>query len=172
MSNKVLYMTGCCAQNKTDGPHDDHTEVRTKTLSLGGQLFIWSARRWLIAGQKKERIQEVLAHPYHAAKCPDAAQLLDEMMSIVAVSSFRPVTIRCLHCPVLDKDEWLLIQAVRKLQTGNEEDAAEVVDAFIRGALAKTFLRVTALYASSLLKVGKPITRANFLRIVENQNYN
>ena len=87
-------MTGCCAQNKTDGPHDDHTEVRTKTLSLGGQLFIWSARRWLIAGQKKERIQEVLAHPYHAAKCPDAAQLLDEMMSIVAVSSFRPVTIR------------------------------------------------------------------------------
>ena len=49
-------MTGCCAQNKTDGPHDEHTGVRTETLSLGGQLFIWSARRWLIAGQKKERI--------------------------------------------------------------------------------------------------------------------
>lgn len=161
-------MTGCCAQNKTNGPHDEHTRVTTKMLSLGGQLFVWSARRWLVAGQRKEQIHEVLAHPYQAAKCPEAAQLLDEMMSIVAVSSFRPVTIRCLHCPSLDKDEWLLTQAVRKLQTNNEQGAAEVVDEFIRGALATTFLRVAALYANSLSKVGKRITRANFLRIVEN----
>jgi len=161
-------MTGCCAQNKTDSSQGEHTGVKTKMLSLGGQLFVWSARRWLIAGQRKEKINEVLAHPYQAAKCPEAAQLLDEMMSIVAVSSFRPVTIRCLHCPSLDEDEWLLTQALRQLQTNNEQGAAEVVDEFIRGALATTFLRVAALYASSLSKVGKPITRANFLRIVEN----
>lgn len=164
-------MQGCCAEDKKVGSYNHPPKIQTKTLSPGGQLFVWSARRWLIAAQKKEQIEMALAHPYQTAKCPGAAKLLDEIMSILAVSSFRPVTIRCLHCPVLDNNEWLLIQTLRKLQTNDEKEAAVLVDEFMRGALATTFLRAANLYATSLSKIDKPITRINFLRLVENQNF-
>jgi hypothetical protein len=164
-------MQCCCAQDKKVGSYNQPSKIQTKTLSLGGQLFVWSARRWLIAAQKKEQIEAALAYPHRTAKCPGAAKLLDEIMSILAVSAYRPVTIRCLHCPVLDNDEWLLIQTLRKLQTNDEKEAAGLVDEFIRGALATTFLRAATLYANSLSLVGKPITRTNFLRVIENQNF-
>tara|TARA_B100001094_G_scaffold326408_1_gene382490 strand:- start:669 stop:1163 length:495 start_codon:yes stop_codon:yes gene_type:complete len=164
-------MQGCCAEVKKVGSYNHPSKIQTKTLSTGGQLFVWSARRWLIAAQKKEQIEMALAHPYRTAKCPGAAKLLDEIMSILAVSSFRSVTIRCLHCPVLDNDEWLLIQILRKLQTNDEKEAARLVDEFMRGALATTFLRAANLYATSLSNVGKPITRITFLRLIENQNF-
>lgn len=132
-------------------------EVRTETLSLGGQLFIWSARRWRVAMEQGESVDDALAYTYGIARCPEAVALLDETMSLVAVAASRPVTIRCVRCPTLSDDERDLLRALQDLQRGRVEHAAEQVARIVAGRLRHAFCRSATVYADALDAADVPL---------------
>ena len=142
-------------------------KIETRHLSRGGKLFVWSARRWLIAGQRKEKLETVLGRTYQLANCPEAASLLDEIMSLIAIGAYRPVAIRCLTCPILSADEWALISVLRKLHLKESEQARMIIDDLMRGALVATLLRAAGIYADCLSQAGSPILSAGFLHVVD-----
>ena len=142
-------------------------KIETRHLSRGGKLFVWSARRWLIAGQRQEKLETVLGRTYELANCPEAAFLLDEIMSLIAIGAYRDVAIRCLTCPILSADEWVLISVLRKLHLKENEQARMIIDDLMRGALATTLLRAGGLYADCLSQAGSPILGAGFLHLVD-----
>ena len=139
------------------GPAGDEPEVRTETLSLGGQLFIWSARRWRVAVEREESVEEALAYTYGIARCPEAIALLDETMSLVAVAAFRPVAIRCVRCPTLSEDERDLLRAIQDVQRGHHARAATHVGRILAGRLRQAFCRSAAAYAEALDAADVPL---------------
>ena len=138
-------------------PASDGPEVRTEALSLGGQLFIWSARRWRVAVEQGRSVEEALAYTYGVARCPEAAALLDETMSLVAVAAFRPVNIRCVPCPTLSSDERDLLRAIQDLHRGRLDRAAEHVGRMVAGRLRQAFCRSASAYAAALDEADVPL---------------
>ena len=144
-----------------ESPNPTDVEVRTASLSLGGQLFIWSIRRWRDARAQRESLDDALAYTYGVAGCPDAIPLVDEVMSLVAVSAFRPFTIRCVRCPTLSGDEWALLRAVQSVQSGHAERALALVGTIVAGRLGHAFCRSAKPYVDALAVAGVFLKGAN-----------
>ena len=64
-----------------ESPNPTAVEVCTASLSVGGQLFIWSIRRWRDAMAQRESLDDALAYTYGVA----AAQRCGEVMRLVDV---------------------------------------------------------------------------------------
>ena len=156
-----------CAEDESDDAVIYGRSIKTCTLSLGGQLFIWSMRRWVQASRDKTSISEALASPYRAAKCIAATDVLDELMSLIAAVSYRPVKIRCLPCPTLSSDEWLILHSLQKIQSQEETGAQKLIQEFMVGRLAHTFLESATRYVDLLLCTGNPLIGASYLEVVK-----
>lgn len=155
--------TAGCTHGSPGAPD---VEVRTASLSLGGQLFIWSIRRWRDAMTQRESLDDALAYTYGVAGCPEAIPLVDEVMSLVAVAAFRPFTIRCVRCQTLSGDEWALLRAAQSLQSGHPERARTFVGTIVAGRLGHAFCRSAKPYVDALAVAGVFLKGAN-LRAVQ-----
>lgn len=156
-----------CTEDTNDDAVIYGRSIKTCTLSLGGQLFIWSMRRWVKASRDKTSISDALASPYRAAKCGAASDVLDELMSLIAAVSYRPVKIRCLSCPTLSCDEWLILHSLQKVQSHQEDKAQKLIQEFMVGRLAHTFLKSATHYVDLLLCAGNPLIGASYLEVVK-----
>lgn len=141
-------------------------EVRTASLSLGGQLFVWSARSWRLAIERREPLGEVFEDTYRIARCPEAVRLVDELFSLLAVSAFRPYAIRCVCCQTLSPDEWLILRAMQELQRNDQEGAMACIGRMVAGPLRQAFCRTAIPYVDVLVGVGLSFFPVN-LRVVE-----
>ena len=129
-------------------------EVRTASLSLGGQLFVWSARRWRIAVEREEPLGDVFENTYRIARCPEAMHLVDELLSLVAVSAFRPFAIRCVPCQTLSSDEWLILRAMQEIQREDQDRALTCIGRIVVGPLRQAFCRSATPYIDTLVGAG------------------
>ena len=141
-------------------------EVRTASLSLGGQLFVWSARSWRIAVERGEPLGDVFENTYKIARCPDAVPLVDELLSLVSVSAFRPFSIRCVPCQTLSGDEWLILRAMQELQREDQHRAMTCIGRIVAGPLRQAFCRSAPPYVNVLVCAGLTLFPVN-LRVVD-----
>lgn len=141
-------------------------EPRLEALSAGGQLLVWSMRRWLIAAARRERVSEVLAEPYRLLHCGSAVAYIDECLALAVLASLHPVTIRCLGAPTLSADEALIWRSMQRIERGDEAGALQLAQGLIAGRLAGVFVRSADLYVRELGKGGIPLVSPPDLRLV------
>ena len=142
------------------------SEPRLETLSAGGQLLVWSMRRWLIAAAKRERVSEALAQPYRMLHCESAVGYVDECLALAVLASLHPVTIRCLGAPTLSADEAMIWRSMQRIERGDEAGALQLAQGLIADRLAGVFVRSADLYVRELGKAGIPLVSAPDLRLV------
>ena len=141
-------------------------EPRLEALSAGGQLLVWSMRRWLIAAAKRERVSEALAEPYRLLHCEPAVGYMDECLALAVLASLHPVTIRCLDAPTLSADEALIWRSMQRIERRDEAGALQLAQGLIAGRLSGVFVRSADLYVRELGKAGIPLASAPDLRLV------
>lgn len=141
-------------------------EPRLEALSAGGQLLVWSMRRWLIAAAKRERVSEALAEPYRLLHCESAVGYMDECLALAVLASLHPMTIRCLGAPTLSDDEALVWRSMQRIERGDEAGALQLARGLIAGRLSGVFVRSADLYVRELGKAGVPLVSAPDLRLV------
>lgn len=157
--------------SRTPGMHPGATmpiqsEVRTASLSLGGQLFVWSARSWRLAVERQEPLGEVFENTYRIARCPEASDLANELLSLLAVSAFRPLAIRCVCRQTLSPDELLILRAMQELQLKDRDRAMACIGGVVVGPLRQAFCRTAIPYVDALVDVGLSLFPVQ-LRVVE-----
>ena len=153
-------------QHPCDTSPVPENEVRTASLSLGGQLFVWSVRSWRVAVERGEPLGEVFENTYRIARCPEAIGLVEELFSLVAVSAFRPFAIRCVRCQTLSTDEWLILRALQELQRKDQDRAITWIGRIVVGPLRQAFCRSAVPYVDTLVGAGLSLFPVN-LRVVE-----
>lgn len=142
------------------------SEPRLEALSAGGQLLVWSMRRWLIAAAKREHVAEALAQPYRMLHCEPAVGYMDECLALAVLASLHPMTIRCLGAPTLSADEALIWRSMQRIERGDEAGALRFAQGLIAGRLAGVFVRSADLYVRELGKAGIPLASVPDLRLV------
>ena len=142
------------------------TELRMDALSLGGKLFIWSLRYWLVAVRLKQPPASSLRDAYVAAGCAEGEILIDEVMSLIGVASKRPVEIRCCCEKCLSEDETLLLSCLRLLQAGEVDKAATALDGLMVPALSRSVCRIADQYRGLLINAGLSLTSPRQFKVV------
>tara|TARA_B100000676_G_scaffold48806_1_gene47826 strand:- start:2743 stop:3237 length:495 start_codon:yes stop_codon:yes gene_type:complete len=140
--------------------------VETRTLTRGGQVALWSLRRWLLARRRGENVDETLAEMFRLAGCPEATSLLDEFMALLNHCALRQIEIRCACAKTLSVDEFLMLRALRYIQKGKREEAQKRVQRLLPQPLVPIFLRLAGLFVDALGRRDISLDRLTQLRVV------
>ncbi len=72
----------------------------------------------------------------------DAIPVIDECMSILALSAFRPINIRCPHAEQVSSDEYELAMILQSVQRDDHADATGRAATILAGRFSTTYIRV------------------------------
>ncbi len=128
--------------------------ITVDSLSDGGQLFIEGVRQWARAARQRECVKRALIPSYAEHDCADAVDAMNELMSLIAVSAYRPVHVCALDTRHLSEDEYTLLESMRALQRKQEDVARDSLSKMIVGGLNATFRRVASAYLDVTRAVG------------------
>ncbi|MEM7077402.1 MAG: hypothetical protein AAF513_02125 [Pseudomonadota bacterium] len=151
----------------SDHPVGEARQLLASQLSPGAQLFVFSARNWLVAAKSKHCVRGYLAPFYERLGAGDALPVMDELMCNLAVAAFRPIQV---HCPCrvdLSEDESLLLDTLRAVQRSDHERANQLAQEFLSGAMATTFIRVADAYVEQLRESNLSVTGMRYLCAVD-----
>lgn len=135
-------------------------------LSQGGQLLLWSLRRWAAATQYRVEPQPILAVPHEKMNCAGAEVLLDESLCVLAAGAKRNLSVLCGCSAHLSHDEWTVTRAVRLAQLEQQGAARTAIENLMMSRLSGAFTRSASLYAAALLRARLPITLTPALAVV------
>ena len=141
--------------------------IALDSLSEGAQLFIQGVRRWAEAARQRQCVKRALIPGYASFGCTDAIDALDELMSVIAVSAYRPVHVCAPDAVKLSEDEYTLLTSIRALQRRQETLAREALSKIIAGGLNRTFRRVARAYLDITQAAGLDTTGLRKLTLVE-----
>ncbi|MGD9615532.1 MAG: hypothetical protein AB7H90_09025 [Alphaproteobacteria bacterium] len=97
--------------------------VLVSTLPLPDRLVIWAIRAWVIGPKRRLDTAEPMRAAFGKYGIPEAAYLIDGLMSVVACGALRPLTVECVcHDPISD-DERVLLAAAALHQDGRGFEA-------------------------------------------------
>lgn len=88
------------------------------SLPFSGQLLIWSLRLWVRAAKQETSALPMLEHGFELAGLGDAAEPLDQVMTMIAVSSRITIDIRCVPCRTVSRDEERLLAHFADTRSG------------------------------------------------------
>ncbi len=140
--------------------------VETRNLTRGGQVALWSLRRWLLARRRGEKVDQALAEMFRLAGCPEATSMVDEFISLLNHVALRPVEIRCTCARTLSADELLMLRVLRYIQRGEGSEAKARIARLLPGALGPAFCRIAGLFVHSLQRRNISLDRLTQLRVV------
>lgn len=129
-------------------------------------LVLWAMRRWLVARRNGEAVESALATPFALGRMPEGPQLVDELMSRVAVSVSRPLTFGCLHCGVVSRDENQVITILRLLQTRRIRAALEILLQTVTPCAAASVCDAAQQLVDRLAQANLSLARRGNLRLV------
>ena len=85
-------------------------------LPFGEQFLIWALRHWVRAYMTKCDVQATLHRGFYLAGIVEAYPVMDELLSIIAVSARTRIDVGCPHCAGISDDEQLFIALIAALQ--------------------------------------------------------
>lgn|GEM_PF-1262919 len=144
----------------------DQTGVPISCLAIGAQLFVFSVRQWRVAAHSKHCIISALDPFYARYGAGPALGVLDEVMSLLCATAFRPVTINCPCKSELNEDEAMLLVCLQHASRENRHAASRSIQDLIDGRLAISFCRVMTAYAAELRLAGLSVTGRRYLSAV------
>ena len=145
-----------------------YTPVQVKDLKVGGQLALWSMRKWVQIRHKDQSVSERLLGPYAQAGISTAIDSFDESMLLLSKLAMRTVTFECTCSAVLNADEVRIIGALALLQKSELEAAKHNIGRILVGKLSDVYCRSANAYTDALRRAGLfnhlPSKHENFLR--------
>ena len=129
------------------------TDFLVADLSKGAQLVVWSMRKWVEVRYKKRHSGSLVYRTaYRLAGIPQAAEILDEMMMVLATTSLRPVLVECPCCRQLSTDE-----------------ARRRMSRVLSGSLSNAFCRSAQAYVDQLTSADLSLEQITQLGLVQNE---
>lgn len=129
-------------------------------LSFPQQFVVWSLRAWIDGHRSGVGRAHLLREAYELAGAAEGWLLVEELMTVIAVSARRALGMRCLKCRELGEDEAALLEAVGSLQAGEGAKAQAMLADWLppSGArLAFVLLeRLAASLAAARLRLPAP----------------
>ncbi|MBO6703718.1 MAG: hypothetical protein JJ921_15360 [Pseudomonadales bacterium] len=145
------------------------TDFLVADLSKGAQLVVWSMRKWVEVRYKKRHSGSLVYRTaYRLAGIPQAAEILDEMLMVLATTSLRPVLVECPCCQQLSTDELMLLSSLRSLQLMNTEAATRRMTRVLSGSLSNAFCRSAQAYVDQLTSANLSLEQITQLGLVQN----
>lgn len=123
-------------------------------LSFPEQFLVWSIRAWVDGHKSGTGRSGLLRDGFSLAGAADGWLLVEELMSIVAVSARRPLDFRCLACKTLGVDEAPLLAAVASLQREVAAPAVATCEDWLPPSAARVALKLLGRLARELARAG------------------
>lgn len=157
--------------------HNDHIPIlhqssarpalQVSSLSAGAQMFVLGLRQWTRAAQQKQCVYRLLHAPFAALDCGQAVVHLDELMCVLAMASFRSVNVYCPHGKLLSDDERQLVDVMRSLQKGDDDQAYTLLSELIHGPMNRSFRRAASDFVGVLREANLSFSAAPHLELVK-----
>ena len=141
--------------------------ITVDSLSEGGRLFVEGIRQWAYAARQRECVKRALIPSYAQHECAEAVDAMDELMSLIAVSAYRPVHVCAVEAEHLSEDEYTLLESMRALQRRQDSVARDSLSTMIAGRLNETFRRVARSYLDITRAAGLDCAGLRKLTLVE-----
>lgn len=119
-------------------------------LGFPQQFLVWSVRAWVDGHKTGVGRAHLLREAYALAGATEGWLLVEELMTVIAVSARRALDIRCLACRQIGEDEAALLDAVGSLQAGEAAKAQAVLAGWLAPSGARVAFGVLDRLAASL----------------------
>lgn len=97
--------------------------ILVSQLPLPGRLLLWTVRAWVIGLKERRDTREPIQAAFAMFNIPDAADLVDALMCIVARGAARLLTVECVCDKTVSEDERSLLAAAALHQDGRGLEA-------------------------------------------------
>jgi hypothetical protein len=97
--------------------------ILASQLPLPDRLLLWTVRAWVIGLKERRDTREPIQVAFGKFNIPEAADLLDTLMSVVACGAARPLIVECVCHEVVSEDEGHLLAAAALHQDGRGLEA-------------------------------------------------
>ena len=97
--------------------------VLVSQLPLPDRLVVWAIRAWVIGLKRRIDSAEPIRTAFGKYGIPEAACLVDALMSVIACGALRPLAIECVCQDEISDDERVLLAAAALHQDGHGFEA-------------------------------------------------
>jgi hypothetical protein len=97
--------------------------VLVSRLPLPERLVLWTIRVWVIGLKRRIDVTEPIRAAFGKQGVPEAACLIEGLMSVVACGACRPLTVECVCHDAISDDERRLLAAAALHQDGRGFEA-------------------------------------------------
>jgi hypothetical protein len=97
--------------------------VLVSQLPLPDRLVVWAIRAWVIGLKRRIDAVEPIREAFGRYGIPEAAYLIDGLMSVVACGASRPLAVECVCHDTISDDERCLLAAAALHQDGRGFEA-------------------------------------------------
>ena len=92
--------------------------VLVSDLKLPDRLVLWAIRAWVVGIKRRIDAGEPIRAAFDKYGIPEAAYLIDGLMSVVACGASRPLAVECVCHDAVSDDERCLLAAAALHQQG------------------------------------------------------
>ncbi len=139
--------------------------VEIDALSFSEQFLVWSIRAWVEGHKAGTGRASLLREGFTLAGAADGWLLVEELMTIVAMSAKRPLDVRCLACRTLGADEAPLIAAIASLQHEVDATAIATCKDWLPPSAARIAIKLLGRLAGELGRAGLRLPVPGMARI-------
>ncbi|MEM6545195.1 MAG: hypothetical protein AAF680_09830, partial [Pseudomonadota bacterium] len=162
----VLLMLVSLAQySSTPKPVVEH-EVKLSQLANGAQLFVWSARQWMVTTRANRCVGCDLSGPYKRFECGGAVRHIDQYMTILTRCSINPVELRYVAHHYLSAGERNMLRVAQASQVAIETGTALAAASQLVGEHAQTLYDAARRYSVQLSVAGLNMASFRQLKLV------
>lgn len=128
-----------------------------KDMTFSEQLCLWSIRFWADYFRRGQHPQQLLRDAYKLAGAPRAMADMDGFMSVLVSGLQAPLDIRCLHCPGISEEEFLIMEALALCQRDQVGLATTALESLIQPAALRIALPMILSWSDAMKQAGHAI---------------
>jgi hypothetical protein len=133
--------------------------VFTRQLPEPERVLLWAMRAWVIGLKRRFDVSEAIRSAFHTSRLPDATELIDALMSILACGATRTLVIECVCYPAVGDDEQRLLAAAALHQAGSGLEARFILRSMLAPAASldagEILDRLGASFAAEALRLSR-----------------
>ena len=109
----------------------------TAQLDKPDRLLLWGMRAWVIGLKQRIDVAEPMRVAFDRFGIPDAVELVDALMSIIACGATRVLDIECVCHKAISEDEKRLLIAASLHQNGSSFEARFILRSILSSAASR-----------------------------------
>ncbi|RED48003.1 hypothetical protein [Aestuariispira insulae] len=128
-----------------------------KDMTFSEQLCLWSVRFWADFFRRGKHPQQLLRDAYKLAGAPRAMADMDGFMSVLVSGLQAPIDIRCVHCPGISEEEFLIMEALALCQRDQIGLAETALESLIQPAALRIAMPMIQSWSDAMKQAGHAV---------------